>query len=260
MPDSTQTWNAEAYATHGRFVADLAGDLLTDLNPQPGEHILDAGCGDGELTAHIAASGAQVRGVDLSPAMVAAARARGLAVDHHSLTDLHYENQFDAIFSNAALHWIARDRQAALLASLHRALRPGGRLIAEMGGQGNIAAIRTALSAVLAPHNLDPEALAASFYPSAEQYRALLEAAGFVVQTIAIIPRPTPLPNGEQGMTVWLDTFRNGVLDQLLPQPRAEALAQTIALLKPILYDDTARLWTADYIRLRFIVAKPALS
>ncbi len=258
MPAPIQTWKAEAYATHGRFVADLAHDLLATLNPQPGEHILDAGCGDGELTARIAASGANVRGVDLSPAMVAATRARGLEVDHHSLTDLPYTAQFDAIFSNAALHWIARDRQPALLASLHRALRPGGRLVAEMGGQGNIAAIRTGLSAVLAPYGLDPELLAASFYPSATQYRTLLEQAGFKVQTIVILPRPTPLPNGEEGMTIWLNTFRNGVLDQLPPEARDQAVTDTVALLKPILYDDTAHLWTADYIRLRFTATTPA--
>jgi hypothetical protein len=145
-----------------------------------------------------------------------------------------------------------------MLGGIYRALRPGGRFVAEMGGQGNIAAIRTALSAVLGSRHLDAEALAASFYPSPTHYRALLEAAGFVVRTIDLIPRPTPLPNGRDGMAVWLDTFRNGVLD-LLPSPgiRALALADTVALLQPILQDALTGDWTADYVRLRFHATRP---
>ena len=140
-----------------------------------------------------------------------------------------------------------------MLAGVHRALRPGGRFIAEMGGHGNIAAIRTALQATLAPLHIDAEATAASFFPSAELYRRLLEAANFTVQSIELIPRPTPLPNG---MESWLNTFRNGVLDHLNPPAysenvRATAIANTIALLEPILRDADCN-WTADYVRLRF--------
>jgi hypothetical protein len=117
-----------------------------------------------------------------------------------------------------------------------------------MGGQGNIAAIRTALQATLAPFGIDAEKAAASFYPSPAIYRRLLEAAGFTIQSINLIPRPTPLPNG---MESWLNTFRNGVLDQLSPADRATAVANTIALLEPTLRDHDGN-WTADYVRLRF--------
>jgi trans-aconitate methyltransferase len=258
-----QTWNTEAYAANGRFVATLASDVVTLLNPQPGEQILDLGCGDGALTEQLAATGAIVTGVDASPTMLDAARqrnlhsARSLTYENHNAIALPYHQQFAAVFSNAALHWITGlSGQQAMLAGVRRALRPGNpraRFVAEMGGHGNIAAIRTALQATLAPFHIDAEATAASFFPSAELYRCLLEAANFTVQSIELIPRPTPLPNG---MESWLNTFRNGVLDHLNPpayseNARATALATTIALLEPILRDADGN-WTADYVRLRF--------
>jgi len=247
----SQTWNAAQYAQQGRFVADLAGGVLELLAPRPGERILDLGCGDGALTARIAASGAQVVGVDASASMIEAAQALGLDARVANGEGLPFDAEFDAVFSNAALHWI-RD-QEAMLAGVYRALKPGGRFVAEMGGHGNIAAIRVALAGVLRQWGLDACTLDNNFFPSDAQYRARLESAGFIADEIALIPRPTKLP--ASGMRGWLETFRRGLLDQLPAERREQAIEQTVALLKPVLYTEEGG-WTADYARLRFHARK----
>jgi trans-aconitate methyltransferase len=245
-PAIGQSWDTAAYAATGRFVADLAGGVVELLAAQLGESILDLGCGDGALTERIASSGARMTGVDASAAMVSAARLRGIEVHQLSADALPFDREFDAVFSNAALHWMPNAE--AVIAGVHRALRPGGRFVAEMGGMGNIAAIRVALQAAMRRFGIDAEAQAASLYPSPAHYRRLLEAGGFAVRSIELIPRPTPLPHG---MESWLNTFRNGVLDQLGAEDRATAVAETIALLQPILCDVDGN-WTGDYVRLRY--------
>jgi SAM-dependent methyltransferase len=244
--ERTQTWNAAEYAANGRFVADLAGEVFRMLAPRAGERILDLGCGDGALTQQIAATGANVVGCDADPSMLSGTAARGLATVQSDMRSLPFHGEFDAVFSNAALHWVRE--QDAVLQGVHRALRPGGRFVAEMGGLGNIAAIRTALQATLSRYGIDAEAAGASFYPSADEYRLLLERNGFSTESMALVPRPTRL---DAGMEQWLRTFRKGALASLSEPNREAAVSQTASLLKPMLCDSNG-VWWGDYVRLRF--------
>jgi ubiquinone/menaquinone biosynthesis C-methylase UbiE len=248
-----QNWDAAQYGRVGAFVRELAGGVVEWLAPQPGERILDLGCGDGKLTAQLAASGAVLTGVDASAEMVAAARARGIDAIEASAERLPCPNAsfaagFDAVFSNAALHWV-RD-QDAMLAEVHRVLKRGGRFVAEMGGHGNIASIRVALMAVLARHGRAGAEDGVNYYPTPESYRRRMERHGFTVERIELIPRPTPLAEG--GMAAWLRTFRRGVLESLPPELRDTVVDETVALLEPALRDEDGN-WVADYVRLRFV-------
>jgi SAM-dependent methyltransferase len=243
-----QTWDPEAYGRTGAFVHQLAGGVVEWLGAKANERILDVGCGDGQLTQRIAATGARVTGVDASAEMVAAARARGVEAEVGNAEALpHPDHTFDAVFSNAALHWV-RD-QDAMLREVHRVLKPGGRFVAEMGGHGNIAAIRVAFMAALARHGLAGREDGVNYYPTGQGYQQRLERHGFRVERVALFPRPTPL--GEGGMASWLRTFRKGVLDTLPETMQQTVVDETTELLTSALRDEDGN-WTADYVRLRF--------
>ena len=198
------------------------------------------------LTERIVASGAAVVAVDAAPDMVAAARVRGIDARVMRGQDLTFEREFDAVFSNAALHWMRPPE--AVLSGVRRALKPGGRFVGEMGGHNNTAAIIVALSAVLGRRGRDAHQLSPWYFPSAGAYREKLEAAGFSVEDIRIIPRPTALPTS---IEPWLDTFGEAFFGALLEPDRLAARAEVANLLRPVLVDETGT-WIADYVRLRF--------
>jgi len=247
-----QRWSAERYAETAHFVPALGAPVLEMLAPSPGEHILDLGCGDGVLTEKIVATGATVIAVDAGPDMVAAARARGIDARVMDGQKLTFSGEFDAVFSNAALHWMRP--QETVLDGVRRALKPGGRFVAEMGGHNNTAAILTAMRAVLARRGIEALSLSPWYFPSAAAYQKKLEVAGFTVEEIAIVPRPTPLA---AGLGAWLDAFAEDFLNPLPSDDRAIARQEICDLLQPILRDETG-LWIADYVRLRFRARLPA--
>jgi trans-aconitate methyltransferase len=247
MSQPRQEWNAAVYAQNAHFVPILGQPVLDLLKPLAGERILDLGCGDGILTEKLVAAGAMVIGIDGAPDMVAAARRRGIDARLMDGMALMFDHEFDAIFSNAALHWMKGDPDA-VIAGVRRALKPGGRFVAEMGGHGCVAAITVALLAVLQKRGVDTQSLIPWYFPTVDDYRGRLERAGFRVDYIELIPRPTRLPTAIEG---WLETFCNPLMNNLPEHQRLPARDEAIALLRPVLCDEQGR-WTADYIRLRF--------
>ena len=235
---STQTWNASEYAANAAFVPALGQPVLELLQPRPGERILDLGCGDGVLTEKLAATGADVVGVDSSANMVAAARQRGLDARVMDATKLSFEEEFDAVFSNAVLHWIKHDPDAAI-ASAYRALRRPGRFVGEMGGHGCVAAVTVALTVGLQKRGIKNAASICPWYfPTVDDYTARLERAGFVAESVQLIPRPTSLPTG---MRAWLETFANPFCATLPKDQRTDYLEEATAMLKAVLCDEKGR-------------------
>jgi trans-aconitate methyltransferase len=245
-----QMWSAGSYDTHARFVSDLASGVVGWLEPQAGERILDLGCGDGVLTAELTAAGAQVVGVDSSEDFITAARGRGIDARLMDGQALDFTAEFDAVFSNAALHWMTD--ADGVVRGVARALKPGGRFVAEFGGHGNVAAIVTALCAVAARRGGDAGLAHPWYFPAVAPYQALLERHGFTVKRIALIPRPVVL---KTGMAEWLMLFRKPFFAQFGADADS-ALSETVELLRPALCDADGN-WTADYVRLRVEAVKP---
>jgi trans-aconitate methyltransferase len=241
----SQTWSPSSYQQNAAFVPALGAPLLARLAAQPGERILDLGCGDGTLTEQIKAAGASVVGIDSSPEMIAGAARRGLDARLIDATALRFDAEFDAVFTNAVLHWIAD--ADAVLAGVARALKPGGRFVGEFGGHTNIAAISVAMRAVFARHGIPYTRH--WYYPTADEYRDRLEANGFSIDDIRLFPRPTPLPTG---MTGWLRTFAVSQFSAVPEADRARIEEEVVALLRPSLCDRSGQ-WTADYVRLQFV-------
>ncbi len=252
MSTTNQPWVAADYAENAAFVPALGAPVLALLNPKAGERILDLGCGDGVLTEKLVAAGASVLGTDIEDDMLDAARARGLDVRKGDGQRLDFAAEFDAVFTNAALHWMPD--QAAVAAGVFRALKPGGRYVGECGGFGNIASLRAGIRAVATSRGYTvPDET--QVYQTAQAYTAVLAAAGFTAIDAQIIPRQTPLPTG---ITGWLKTFRSGFLDTIgVPHADQPEFAQAVEdFLAPLLRDPAGH-WVADYVRLRFSAKKP---
>lgn len=247
---NTQQWNADTYQRNASFVSTLGQPLLDLLKPQAGEHILDLGCGDGALAVQIARAGSTVTGIDASDAMVRAALDAG--VDAHVMDgqDLRFSAIFDAVFTNAALHWMPRTSD--VIDGVWSCLRPGGRFVGECGGAGNVAQIISALQSNLARAGIvyqNPWT-----FLTAEQFTEMLQAKGFRVDSVDLFPRPTLLPGDVSG---WLETFAQAQLHPLKATIRHRVIAAVVEELSPKMCLPDGR-WQADYVRLRFHATKTA--
>ena len=246
-----QSWDPDTYARNARFVSDLGAPVLELLAPQPGERILDLGCGDGALTARLAALRCSVVGVDGSAAQVEAACRLGLDARVGDGQRLNFDAEFDAVFSNAAIHWMKQPDD--VIAGVSRALKPGGRFVAEFGGYGCVEKIKRALIASLASRGIDGERLNPWYFPTVEDYSARLVRGGFAIRYIALIPRPTPLPTEING---WLETFAQAFIAPLEAGERARFIDEVRESLRPELCNADG-MWFADYVRLRFAADQP---
>lgn len=243
---SSTSWDPQSYAQNARFVSDLGEPLLQLLAPKPGELILDLGCGDGALTEKIQRAGSIVIGIDSSLPQLQASRERNLSValmDGHRLA---LRKRFDAVFSNAALHWMKHPE--LVVKGVANCLKPGARVVGEFGGKGNVQTIRAVLHASLRKRGIDPWRVDPWYYPSAEEYSELLNRLGFAVEYIQIIPRPTTLPGD---ILAWLEVFAQPFAIAVGEEDRGEFLSEIRSKLQPKL-EKADGSWYADYVRLRF--------
>jgi trans-aconitate methyltransferase len=251
--DPTNHWNPSLYEERARFVREGGAPVLELLAPKPGERVLDLGCGDGKLTRALGDAGARVLGIDASPHMLNAARAAYPDLEFALVRaeELPFHEEFDAVFSNATLHWIARADDAAR--GMHRALRPGGRLAAEFGGFQNVATVRAAVAVGLRElgRTQGESAWNPWYFPRLGEYASVLEHAGFLVRFAHWFPRPSPMHDSaeQSGIASWLSIFASELSDSLSAAERPRFFAAVEAHARPTLYRDGV--WWIDYVRLR---------
>ena len=245
-------WNSVLYDQKHSFVYEYGKELLALLHPQPGETILDVGCGTGHLTAQIAAAGARITGLDSSAAMIEKAQAAypNLEFIHADATNFSFPEPFDAVFSNATLHWIS-DAEAAVKC-MAQALKSGGRLVVEFGGKNNIANIMNALGAALTELGIAGMSRA-MYFPSIGEYAPWLEKYGLEIKQAFLFDRPTKL-DGEDGMKNWLRMFAVMKTEKLSEELRETAFALAEKKLRSVQYIDGQ--WYAVYRRLRIVAHK----
>jgi SAM-dependent methyltransferase len=255
MANIANRWSPADYAKNAAFVPALGDAVLKLLHPKPGELILDVGCGDGVLTQRIVAAGASAIGIDSSEEMVEAARARGIDafVADAEAMDVERFGQFDAVFSNAALHWMLDPD--AVATGIFKALKPGGRFVGEMGGEGNLFTLRTALREELTARGYVMPDRDPSWYAGVEEFTRLYVTSGFCEVRAELIQRPTPLPGG---VADWVKTFRAGVMDvAMVPEWEREDVAAAVEARVAASLRQPDGTWHADYVRLRFSMRKP---
>lgn len=258
MTENYIHWNSGLYEQKHAFVYQYGEALVQLLAPQSGERILDLGCGTGQLTAMIAKSGAHTVGIDASAEMITQAKCNfpDLNFQVMDASDLKFSEPFDAIFSNATLHWLPAAVQASVAKGMYQCLRPGGRLVAEFGGKGNNEKMIKALKTILTNKGYILNAdINFWYFPSISEYTTLLEEQGFEVIYAAVYPRATELSDPENGVKEWFRMFGEKFFVGMPEHAIEEVLDMTQALLSPTHFREGK--WFADYKRIRIVAIKP---
>jgi len=256
---ASNEWDPESYDRDTGFVHEYGGSVVDLLDPRPGERVLDLGCGTGHLTAAIAdrvgESGSAV-GVDASAAMVERARETSPECRFEVADAREYapDRSFDAVFSNAALHWVPRDDQPPVAERVAALLGPGGRFVAELGGTGNVSAVVDATLAEVRERGYEVEQ--PWYFPTVGEHAAVLEAAGFEVRLARLFDRPTELDGGREGLANWLDVFGDSLFAGLDNAETEAVMSSVEDRLRDELFDADSGTWTADYRRLRFVAVR----
>jgi trans-aconitate methyltransferase len=254
MPDNE--WDPDDYDEGHGFVAEYGADVVDLLDPQPGERVLDLGCGTGHLTADIAERGAEVRGIDAATEMVAGAREQypELTFEVADAREYRPDSPFDAVFSNAALHWIPGDDHDAVLSMVSEALGEDGRFVAEFGGRGNVSRVEASMRAELRERGYDADH--SWYFPSVGEYAPRLESHGLEVTSAWLFDRPTELDGGEAGLREWIGMFGDELFTAVGDTEREAVLDAVEDRLRPALYDTETGTWTVDYRRIRFVAER----
>lgn len=251
---TSDNWNANLYDQKHSFVSKYGSNLIDLLAPKQGEKILDLGCGTGDLAKKLDDVGVNVVGVDKSQNMVAQALSKYPHI-HFKVRDaasLGYNREFDAVFSNATIHWIKQPEQA--LNSIYQCLKPGGRFVAEFGGKGNVQIITDEIIQQLKQAGIDYRMEQFPwYYPSIGEYTSLMEEIGFRVIFAEHFDRPTPL-DGENGLRNWIEMFGCQMFAGIDKDKIDGIITKVETNLKEILYKNG--LWAADYKRIRIIGIK----
>jgi trans-aconitate methyltransferase len=248
-------WNPDLYTTKHAFVYEYGSNLIQLLAPQSGERILDLGCGSGQLTEQIRESGAVVVGIDKSEEMITIAKTKFPLIEFYVRdgASFSFEEPFDAVFSNATLHWILEKEKA--VESIYNALKRGGRFIAEFGGKGNVGTIINQLRQVLKNHGYEQNSVKEVwYYPSLGEYASLLEEQGFRVTMAQHYDRPTELADSEHGIEDWLDMFASSFFEDIDPETKATIKREVQEGIKDQCFINGK--WYADYKRLRVVAIK----
>jgi trans-aconitate 2-methyltransferase len=251
---SSQQWNPNLYDDKHAFVWQYGAGVVQLLDPKRGERILDVGCGTGHLTKQIADAGADVFGVDASAEMIGEARRNfpALKFEVADATAMVFDQPFDAVFSNAALHWVKPPEAA--VQRIHDAMRPGGRFVAEFGGKGNVQQTLSSAARAAREMGLDIDrAMFMNYFPSISEYAGLLESYGFDVTFATLFDRPTKL-DGDEGLRAWLRMFRGEALKMIPVDQLEQFFVAAEKLARPTLFYDGA--WHADYRRLRVVARR----